>query len=94
MRGKHIIVAVSAGIAAYKAIEVVSRLRKKGAEVKVVMTQNSTHIASPLTFGEISGHPVAIDMFEQVPSMECGTYCISYMGRCICGCSSYGKCNW
>ncbi|MDU1246670.1 MAG: bifunctional phosphopantothenoylcysteine decarboxylase/phosphopantothenate--cysteine ligase CoaBC [Veillonella sp.] len=66
MRGKHIIVAVSAGIAAYKAIEVVSRLCKKGAEVKVVMTQNATHIASPLTFGEISGHPVALDMFEQV----------------------------
>ena len=66
MRGKHIIVAVSAGIAAYKAIEVVSRLRKKGAEVKVVMTQNATHIASPLTFGEVSGHPVALDMFEQV----------------------------
>ena len=66
MRGKHIIVAVSAGIAAYKAIEVVSRLRKKGAEVKVVMTQNATHIASPLTFSEISGHPVALDMFEQV----------------------------
>ena len=66
MRGKHIIVAVSAGIAAYKAIEVVSRLRKKGAEVKVVMTQNATHIASPLTFGEISGYPVALDMFEPV----------------------------
>ena len=66
MRGKHIIVAVSAGIAAYKAIEVVSRLHKKGAEVKVVMTQNATYIASPLTFGEISGHPVALDMFEQV----------------------------
>ena len=66
MRGKHIIVAVSAGIAAYKVIEVVSRLHKKGAEVKVVMTQNATHIASPLTFGEISGHPVALDMFEQV----------------------------
>ena len=66
MRGKHIIVAVSAGIAASKAIEVVSRLRKKGAEVKVVMTQNATYIASPLTFGEISGHPVALDMFEQV----------------------------
>ena len=66
MRGKHIIVAVSAGIAAYKAIEVVSRLRKKGAEVKVVMTRNATNIASPLTFGEISGHPVALDMFEQV----------------------------
>ena len=66
MRGKHIIVAVSAGIAAYKAIEVVSRLRKKGAEVKVVMTENATHIASPLTFGEISGHPVAVDMWEEI----------------------------
>lgn len=66
MRGKHIIVAVSAGIAAYKAIEVVSRLRKKGAHVKVVMTRNATHIVSPLTFGEISGHPVALDMFEQI----------------------------
>lgn len=66
MRGKHIIVGVSAGIAAYKAIEVVSRLRKAGAEVKVVMTEHATHIATPLTFGEISGHPVAIDMWEEI----------------------------
>lgn len=66
LQGKHILVGVSAGIAAYKAIEVVSRLRKAGATVKVVMTKNATHIATPLTFGEISGHPVAIDMWEQV----------------------------
>lgn len=66
MEGKHIIVGVSAGIAAYKAIEVVSRLRKAGAEVKVVMTEHATHIATPLTFGEISGHPVAIDMWEEI----------------------------
>lgn len=66
MRGNHIIVGVSAGIAAYKAIEVVSRLRKAGAEVKVVMTKNATHIATPLTFGEISNHPVAIDMWEEI----------------------------
>ena len=64
MKGKHIIVGVSAGIAAYKAIEVVSRLRKAGAEVKVVMTKNATHIATPMTFGEISGHPVAVDMWD------------------------------
>lgn len=66
LQGKHILVGVSAGIAAYKAIEVVSRLRKAGAAVKVVMSKNATHIATPLTFGEISGHPVAIDMWEQV----------------------------
>ena len=66
LMGKHIIVGVSAGIAAYKSIELVSRLRKAEAQVKVVMTKNATQIASPLTFGEISGHPVALDMWEQV----------------------------
>lgn len=66
LQGKHIIVGVSGGIAAYKAIEVVSRLRKKGAEVKVVMTEHATHIATPMTFGEISGNPVAVDMWEEI----------------------------
>lgn len=66
LQGKHIIVGVSGGIAAYKAIEVVSRLRKKGAEVKVVMSEHATHIATPMTFGEISGHPVAVDMWEEI----------------------------
>ena len=63
MKNKHIIVGVSGGIAAYKAVEVVSRLRKLGAEVKVVMTENATKFVSPMTFGEISGHPVAVKMF-------------------------------
>lgn len=66
MKNKHIIVGVSGGIAAYKAVEVVSRLRKLGAEVKVVMTENATKFVSPMTFGEISGHPVAVKMFEDV----------------------------
>ena len=44
---------------------------KRATELKKIMAekyaaQNATHIASPLTFGEISGHPVALDMFEQV----------------------------
>lgn len=66
MKHKHIIVGVSGGIAAYKAVEVVSRLRKAGAEVKVVMTENATKFVAPITFGEISGNPVAVKMFEDV----------------------------
>ena len=66
LQDKHIIVGVTGGIAAYKAIEVVSRLRKKGAQVKVVMTEHATHIATPMTFGEISGHPVAMDMWDEI----------------------------
>jgi phosphopantothenoylcysteine decarboxylase/phosphopantothenate--cysteine ligase len=66
LQGKHIVVGVTGGIAAYKAVDLVSRLRKTGAEVKVVMTKNATKLVSPLVFGEISKHPVAVDMFEDV----------------------------
>lgn len=66
LKGKHIVVGVTAGIAAYKAVELVSRLYKAGAEVKVVMTRNATNFVSPLVFGEISKHKVAVEMFENV----------------------------
>ena len=66
LKGKHIVVGVTAGIAAYKAVELVSRLYKAGAEVKVVMTRNATKFVSPLVFGEISKHKVAVAMFENV----------------------------
>lgn len=66
MKNKHIVVGVSGGIAVYKAVDLVSRLRKAGAEVKVVMTEHATHFVSPLTFGEISKNPVAVTMWSDV----------------------------
>lgn len=66
LKGKHIVVGVTAGIAAYKAVDLVSRLYKAGAEVKVVMTRNATKFVSPLVFGEISKHKIAVEMFENV----------------------------
>ncbi len=63
LTGKTIVVGVSGGIAAYKAVDVVSRLRKLNAEVHVIMTQNATKLAAPLTFRTISGSPVIVDMF-------------------------------
>ena len=66
LKGKNIVVGVTAGIAAYKAVDLVSRLYKAGAEVKVVMTRNATKFVSPLVFGEISKHKVAVEMFENV----------------------------
>lgn len=66
LKGKHIVVGVTAGIAAYKAVDLVSRLYKAGAEVKVVMTRNAAKFVSPLVFGEISKHKVAVEMFENV----------------------------
>lgn len=64
LEGRRIVIGITAGIAAYKTIDVISQLRKRGAEVKVVMTKNATHICTPLTVRELSHNPVSIDMWE------------------------------
>lgn len=62
--GKNIVVGVTGGIAAYKAADVVSRLKKLGANVYVIMTKHSTEFVSPLTFQSLSQNYVVTDMFE------------------------------
>ena len=66
LQGKKILLGVTGGIAAYKAVEVVSRLRKAGAEVRVVMTKEATEFVTELTFREISGNPVTVDMWAPI----------------------------
>lgn len=63
--GKTVVVGVCGGIAAYKAVEVVSRLNKLHADVNVIMTENAAKFVTPLTFRSISHNPVIIDMFEE-----------------------------
>lgn len=63
--GKNIIVGVSGGIAAYKACDVVSKLKKQGFEIDVIMTKNAQEFVSPLTFQTLSNQKVVTDMFER-----------------------------
>ncbi len=65
LTGKTIVIGVCGGIAVYKTVEVASRLKKMGARVKVIMTQNAAEFVSPLTFQTITGQKVAMDMFQQ-----------------------------
>jgi phosphopantothenoylcysteine decarboxylase / phosphopantothenate---cysteine ligase len=65
LSGKTVVVGVCGGIAAYKVVEVVSRLRKQNAEVHVIMTRNAAEFVTPLTFRSMSNNPVIIDMFEE-----------------------------
>ena len=65
LRGKNIVVGVAGGIAVYKVVDIVSRLKKQGANVYVVMTHAATNFVTPLTFREISGHPVVVDMWAE-----------------------------
>lgn len=64
--GKHIIVGVTGGIAAYKAADLVSKLRQNGADVHCIMTEHATKLISPITFGELSGNDVTADMFANI----------------------------
>lgn len=63
--GKNIVIGVTGGIAAYKAVEIVSRLKKSGYIVHVIMTKEATEFVTPLTFREISGNPVVTDMWAE-----------------------------
>ncbi|MBR7024632.1 MAG: bifunctional phosphopantothenoylcysteine decarboxylase/phosphopantothenate--cysteine ligase CoaBC [Selenomonadaceae bacterium] len=60
---KNILIGVTGGIAAYKVVEVASRFKKSGANVKVMMTRNATEFVSPRTFQEITGNAVSVEMF-------------------------------
>ncbi|MEL1134169.1 bifunctional phosphopantothenoylcysteine decarboxylase/phosphopantothenate--cysteine ligase CoaBC [Desulfitobacterium sp. THU1] len=62
---KKILVGVTGGIAAYKAADVVSRLRKHGAIVYVAMTKGATEFIAPLTLRTLSANPVYVEMFEE-----------------------------
>ncbi len=68
--GKNIILGVTGGIAAYKAVEITSRLVKLGANVNVIMTKNATMLVQPLTFRYISRNPVSVDMFDEPESWK------------------------
>lgn len=64
LKGKKIVLGVTGGIAVYKAVDLVSRLRKQGCEVRVVMTEHVQQFVTPLTFKEISGNAVATSMWN------------------------------
>ena len=64
LQGKKIVLGVTGGIAVYKAVDLVSRLRKQGAEVRVVMTEHARQFVTPLTFKEISANAVATSMWN------------------------------
>lgn len=64
LNGKNILLAVTGGIAAYKACELLRLLKKEGADVEVMMTEAAQQFISPLTFETLSGHRVATDMWD------------------------------
>lgn len=60
----NVLLGVSGGIACYKSCDIVSRLKKLGAGVDVIMTSHATEFVSPLSFETLSARRVVVDMFD------------------------------
>ena len=67
---KCVCIGVSGGIAAYKALDVVSALRKKDIDVRVIMTESATKFVTPLPFQSLSQNMVVTDMFAEPKAYE------------------------
>lgn len=70
LKGKHIVIGVTGGIAVYKVVDVVSRLKKLNADITVLMTKNATEFVTPLTFKSLALNYVVVDMFEEPRTWE------------------------
>jgi phosphopantothenoylcysteine decarboxylase/phosphopantothenate--cysteine ligase len=68
--GSRVLLGVGAGIAAYKSVDLVRRLKERGADVRVVMTEAAAAFIAPLTFQAVSGHPVRTTLLD--PGAEAG----------------------
>lgn len=68
LSGKHILLGITGGIAAYKCPDLVRHLKKAGAQVRVVMTESASHFVTPMTLQALSGNAVSRDLFD--PSAE------------------------
>lgn len=67
---KNIIVGVTGGIAIYKTLDLISKLKKENANIEVIMTKAATEFITPLTFQTMSQNRVHFDMFGLVNEME------------------------
>ncbi len=65
LKGKHIVLGVTGSIAAYKTAMLASMLKKRGADITVIMTQNATNFMNPITFESLTGNKCLIDTFDR-----------------------------
>ena len=63
LKGKHIVLGISGGIAAYKSVMLLRLFVKAGAEVQVVITPNGKQFITPVTLSSLSGKPVISEFF-------------------------------
>jgi len=72
LKGKRILLVISGGIAAYKALELIRRLRERGASVRCVLSRSAAHFVTPLSVSALSGDKVYGEIFSLTDEAEMG----------------------
>ena len=67
---KCVVIGVTGGIAVYKALDIISALKKKDIDVRVIMTDSATKFINPITFQSLSNNAVAVDTFQEIKVHE------------------------
>ena len=78
LKDKTVVIGVSGGIAVYKVCDVVSRLKKIGVNVHVIMTKSATEFVAPLTFQSLSQNYVVSDMLFHLLQLLELLYILAY----------------
>jgi len=68
----RLLLIVTGGVAAYKSLELIRRLRERGASVRVIMTEGAKQFVTPLSLAALSGHAVRFDQFSLIDEAEMG----------------------
>ena len=72
LQGRRILLIIAGGIAAYKSLDLIRRLRERGAAVRVIMTQGAQRFVTPLSAASLSGETVYTDLFSLTEESEMG----------------------
>ncbi|PZU82483.1 MAG: bifunctional phosphopantothenoylcysteine decarboxylase/phosphopantothenate synthase, partial [Shinella sp.] len=72
LTGKRILLVISGGIAAYKSLDLIRRLRERGASVRPVMTEAAQQFVTPLAVGALSASHVYTDLFSREDEQDVG----------------------
>jgi phosphopantothenoylcysteine decarboxylase/phosphopantothenate--cysteine ligase len=70
LKGKNVLLGVTSGVALFKACVLIGPLKHMGANIKVIMTKNATELITPRYFAELTGNPVAVEMFAPIEQHE------------------------
>ncbi len=77
LKGKRILLVIGGGIAAYKVLDLIRRLKERGADVRAIMTAGGQHFVTPLSVGALTGNKVHTDLFDLADEQDIGHIALS-----------------